>query len=149
MCSDKHLCSSLGCQPMLDFSGEPPNLCNCDTDCVFFDDCCQDYTGTCDGSAQQSYNSSGINLEGFEVSLVVDSLTRIFSCAPFFLNSYFLATVTIGFVHVFHLWTFPEPWTLLSSVVIGSRFECVPTRPHLINMHPCGDIFCSFHCPCS
>ncbi|XP_033640757.1 uncharacterized protein LOC117300993 [Asterias rubens] len=66
VCSDKHLCSSLGCQPMLDFYGEPPNLCNCDTDCVFFDDCCQDYTGTCDGSAQQSYNSSGINLEGFE-----------------------------------------------------------------------------------
>ena len=39
------------------------------------------------------------------------------SYCPSFVDNLFLATAPIGFVHVFQLWTFPEPWTLLSSFV--------------------------------
>ena len=34
---------------------------------------------------------------------------------------YFFATAPLGFVHVFQLGTFPEPWTLLSSFVLHCR----------------------------
>ena len=39
------------------------------------------------------------------------------SYCPSFVYTFF-ATAPIGFVHIFQLWTFPEPWTLLFSFVI-------------------------------
>ncbi len=51
LCTHRHLCSSLGChfQPFEDVNrtGATP-LCQCDPDCVFFNDCCQDYNETCE-----------------------------------------------------------------------------------------------------
>ena len=44
------------------------------------------------------------------------------NCGPHFVP---LLTAPSGFVHGFHLWTFPEQWTLLSAFVIDPRFECV------------------------
>ena len=42
----------------------------------------------------------------------------------FILNTFFFfAKAPIGFVHVFQLWAFPEPWTLLFSFVIGPHFD--------------------------
>ena len=47
----------------------------------------------------------------------------------------FLVTAPIGFVHVFQLWTFPEPWALkLFSFVIGPRFECALKRVSFIKL---------------
>ena len=36
----------------------------------------------------------------------------------------------IGFVHVFILWIFPEPWTLLSSFIRSPVWMCIPPHPH-------------------
>ncbi|XP_071804205.1 uncharacterized protein [Asterias amurensis] len=51
LCTHRHLCGSLGChfQPFEDFNrtGAAP-LCQCDPDCVFFNDCCQDYKESCE-----------------------------------------------------------------------------------------------------
>ena len=66
------------------------------------------------------------NVTGFEcLSHTICACNRGPHIVPLELKSYFLATAPIGFVHIFQLWTFPKPWTLLSSFVNCPRFECV------------------------
>ena len=48
-------------------------------------------------------------------------------CLSFCILNFCFASAPTGFVHVFTLWTFPEPW---SFFVIGSRFECVYLLKH-------------------
>ncbi|XP_033640859.1 uncharacterized protein LOC117301086 [Asterias rubens] len=51
LCTHRHLCRSLGChfQPFEDFNRTwAAPLCQCDPDCVFFNDCCQDYKESCE-----------------------------------------------------------------------------------------------------
>ena len=48
----------------------------------------------------------------------------------FCLHLNFLGTTFIGFVHAVQLWTYWQSWTLLSSIVIGPRFEYLYTRTH-------------------
>ena len=44
----------------------------------------------------------------------------------------FLGTTSIGFVHSFQPWTYWQSWTLLSSIVIGPRFEYLYKRTHTL-----------------
>ena len=54
----------------------------------------------------------------------------------------FCSTSTIGFAHVFQLWIFPEPRTILSSFVIGPRFVCIPTHHDRSGYDLCAAITC-------
>ncbi|XP_038072647.1 uncharacterized protein LOC119741068 [Patiria miniata] len=74
LCTERHLCSSLGCGFQSYFS---PNstagaLCQCDPVCTFFNDCCVDYEDTCMSSvaneerpASQRLHVSSLTLTDF------------------------------------------------------------------------------------
>ncbi|XP_022101431.1 uncharacterized protein LOC110985037 [Acanthaster planci] len=60
ICTQRHLCSSLGCsfQPHMANSSSAAPLCQCDGLCNFFHDCCIDYEGTCMTTANDEFSTS-------------------------------------------------------------------------------------------
>ena len=70
LCTYRHLCSSLGCyfQSFEDINRTTAApLCQCDPECSFFDDCCQDYNQICQPLADEGSTS---HLEGLVVCLI-------------------------------------------------------------------------------
>ena len=59
----------------------------------------------------------------------------------------FLGTTSIGFVHALQPWTSGQSWTLLSSIVIGPRFEQlykpIPTSPSTQHVGVMGYHYCT------
>ena len=69
LCTYRHLCSSLGCylQPYESINRNAVDtLCQCDPECAFFNDCCQDYSETCQPLANEGSKS---HMEELVVSL--------------------------------------------------------------------------------
>ncbi|XP_071809663.1 uncharacterized protein [Asterias amurensis] len=64
LCTSLHSCRYRGCHFKVGNDTEPV-LCQCDRDCAFFDDCCNDYTEVCNVMNEKgtSTNSSTWNLK--------------------------------------------------------------------------------------